>query len=63
MLCGDEEEHAVLLYAWLSFMKLNVCLNFETSVPDTVYPQATLLLGNGLPEGRRAAYVLVKHVG
>jgi coiled-coil and C2 domain-containing protein 2A len=44
MLCGDEEEHAVLLYCWLRHMDVD----------------CTLLLGTALPEGRRAAYVLVR---
>ena len=44
MLCGDEEEHALLLFAWL------VALNID----------CVILLGRALPEGNRAAYVLAK---
>lgn len=44
MLCGDEEEHAVLLWCWLAGLGV----------------QCYLLMGNGLPEGPRAAYVLAK---
>uniref|UniRef100_A0A914YU20 CEP76/DRC7 peptidase-like domain-containing protein n=1 Tax=Panagrolaimus superbus TaxID=310955 RepID=A0A914YU20_9BILA len=42
--CGDEEEHAVLLVCWLLHLHLS----------------AALILGQALPEGSKAAYVLVQ---
>uniref|UniRef100_A0A914PPB6 CC2D2A N-terminal C2 domain-containing protein n=1 Tax=Panagrolaimus davidi TaxID=227884 RepID=A0A914PPB6_9BILA len=42
--CGDEEEHAVLLVCWLLHLHLS----------------AALILGQALPEGPKAAYVLVQ---
>lgn len=44
MLCGDEEEHALLLFSWLAAIKID----------------CAILLGRALPEGNRAAYVLTK---
>ncbi|CAJ0961389.1 unnamed protein product, partial [Mesorhabditis belari] len=43
--CGDEEEHAVLLVCWLLSMGVD----------------AKLVLGTALPEGDKAAFVLVQH--
>ncbi len=45
MLCGDEEEHAVLLWCWLTGLGLD----------------CQLVIGDGLPEGPRSSYVLVRH--
>lgn len=42
--CGDAEEHAILLVCWLLAMQL----------------AAVLVLGTSLPEGIKAAYVLVQ---
>uniref|UniRef100_A0AC34R1M6 CC2D2A N-terminal C2 domain-containing protein n=1 Tax=Panagrolaimus sp. JU765 TaxID=591449 RepID=A0AC34R1M6_9BILA len=41
---GDEEEHAILLVCWLMFLNVS----------------AVLILGHGLPEGSKAAYILVQ---
>lgn len=42
--CGDEEEHAILLVCWLMFLNVS----------------AVLVLGNGLPEGTKTAYILIQ---
>lgn len=44
MLCGDEEEHALLFCCWVAGLEL----------------EPFLVLGNGIPEGPRATYVLAK---